>query len=93
MFHLIGDMNIDLTPSKRAKLPTDYHDIILSNGTLPLTTLPTIVSSNSATIIDHILINNLKNKLTPLVFLNDITDHYPIICSIKKCKSFSTKLN
>ena len=87
MFHLIGDMNIDLTPSKRAKLPTDYLDIILSNGTLPLTTLPTIVSSNSATIIDHILINNLKNKLAPLVFLNDITDHYPINCSIKKYKS------
>ena len=33
-------MNIDLTPSKRAKLVTEYLDIILSNGTLPLITLP-----------------------------------------------------
>ena len=92
-FYLIGDMNIDLTPSKRAKLACDYLNIIVSNGTLPLNTLPTRVSSNSATIIGRILSNNLKNKLTSLVFRNDVTDHYLIICSIKKRKSFSTKIN
>ena len=86
-------MNIDLTPPKRAQLATDYLDNIFSNEILSLIKLPIRVSSNSARIIDHILTNNLKNKLTPMVFRNDITDYYPIICSIKKYKSFSTKIN
>ena len=49
------------------------------------------MSSNSAANLDHILTNNLKNKLT-LVFCKGITDHFPIVCSVKKYKSFSTKI-
>ena len=92
-FYQIGDTNIDLTSSKRAKLAIDCLNFILSNGTLSLITLHTRVSSNSAANLDHILTNNLKNKLTPLVFCKDLTDHFPIVCSVKKYKSFSTKIN
>ena len=46
----------------------------------PLTTRPTRVTANSATLIDNIFTNNTCNmgSLLQGVFVTDITDHYPI---------------
>ena len=51
--------------------------MFLSHGVLPLITLPTRVTDDSATIIDHVFTNDVKHSLEPGVMqTQDICDHY-----------------
>ena len=45
---------------------------------------PTRVTPSSGTIIDHILTNDSKHHIIPLVFDYDITDHYPVAALINR---------
>ena len=55
--------------------------MLLLCGILPLITKPTRVSDSSATIIDHILTNDLEHSsILGIVETNEISDHYPILC-------------
>ena len=40
--------------------------------------VPTKVSSGSATLIDNIFTNNIGDKISSGIFINDITNHFPI---------------
>ena len=57
---------------------------MISNSAIPLITLPTRVTAATSTIIDHIITNDLKHKITPFVIRNDLTDHYITVCNIKQ---------
>ena len=35
------------------------------------------MTTSSNTLIDHVYTNDLINKLTPVVIIDDITDHFP----------------
>ena len=50
---------------------------MISKGFLPLTTRPTRVSQNSATLIDNIF-STSKTASNSGVILDDMSDHYPI---------------
>ena len=57
--------------------------MLLSHGVLPLITLPTRVTDVSATIIDHVLTNDIKHSLEPgEIQTQVISDHYPLYCQI-----------
>ena len=57
--------------------------MLLSHGVQPLITLPTRVTDVSATIIDHILTNDIKHSLEPgAIQTQVISDHYPLYCQI-----------
>ena len=45
---------------------------------------PIKVTPSSGTIIDHILTNDSKHQIIPLVFGYDITDHYPVAALINR---------
>ena len=66
--------------------------MLASNGYFPLITLPTLVNDVSSTLIDHLITNDHKNSVFPGMIRTDLTDHYPIICSINTF-TFSNKLN
>jgi len=53
----MGDMNIDLLKFEQHTKTGEYLDNLFSQGSLPLITKPTRVTSHSATLIDHIYTN------------------------------------
>ena len=66
--------------------------MLASYGYFPLITLPTRVNDVSSILIDHLITNDHKNSIFPGIIKTDLTDHYPIFCSIKTF-TFSNKLN
>jgi len=82
-----GDANINLLSSDGTIDP--YTDLMYSNCFLPCITLPTRVTSNTQTIIDHIWSNIISNVKSG-VFENDITDHYTIFTCILDRRSVKT---
>ena len=58
----MGDYNINLLNVDSHQLTSDFNDTLFSNGIVPMITHPTRVTSNSATLIDNILTNQLNNN-------------------------------
>ena len=77
---ICGDINVDLLKpdSTQTKI---YIDTILNDDTLPYITLPTRITSHSATLIDHILIHkplkHMDKKIVSGNLLFEIADHLP----------------
>ena len=90
--YLIGDININIFSINNAKYASDYGNMLSSNGYFPLITLPTRVNDVSSTRIDHLITNDYKISIFPSIIKTDLTDHYPIFCSINTF-TFSNKLN
>ena len=88
---LIGDLNINIsTSASRSNYAFDYLNVLASHGYFPLITLPTRVTNSSATIIDHIITNDNLHTLKPGVIRADLSDHYPIFCTISNISSKKT---
>ena len=77
---LVGDFNLNIKPLPDSKFPdrhaSKYLDMHISNGYYPLINVPTRVTDSSSTIIDH------THNILPGVIKIDLTDHYPIFCTI-----------
>ena len=56
--------------------------MLISNGYYPLINVPTRVTDNSSTIIDHIVTSDHTHNILPGVIKTDLTDHCPIFCTI-----------
>ena len=85
-YFIVGDLNIN-TINKNNNVTNELSNMIASLGTFPIITLPTRVTENSKTLIDHILTNDHLHGILPGVFRSDITDHYPIFCIISNLPS------
>ena len=85
-FYILGDFNIDLLKIEQHKPSADYINSIFSLGCLQLMTLPTRCIHNSATLIDHILTNDILPSYTCGAFANRISDHFPIFCILPLTK-------
>ena len=77
---LCGDFNVDLVSASNAS--NSVVDMFNSFNFYPLVTLPTRVSNNSATCIDHIWYNEFNVGVAG-IFVTDITDHYTIFVSLR----------
>ena len=76
---LLGDININLLKHTSHNDTQHYLDTLLENGYMPLINLPTRITENSATLIDHILTNiNDLDSLETAVITSHISDHLPI---------------
>ena len=71
---MLGDLNINLLNFEIHQSTNEYLNIMISNSLLPVITLPTRISSSSATLIDHIF-TNIDHLLAGTI-ITDITDHY-----------------
>ena len=80
---IAGDINIDLTKCTNNQEITDYVDNLLINNFLPVTVLPTRITTRSATLIDHLYYYEGTRHRETFVksanCLEDITDHLPNI--------------
>ena len=73
---LVGDLNINLLSVNDNPEIASYLDLMLSNNLLPAITLPTRVTSSSATLIDHIFTNAHTQKIISGTITTEITDHF-----------------
>ena len=80
--------NINIQSDSRTTYANNYINLLLSHVVFSLITIPTRVSENSVTIIDHIISNDTINELNPGIIQTDLTDHYPLFCVVKRfhCK-------
>ena len=68
---------INLLKYSEHKPTTDYLDTLLSHGMIPKITVPTRVTHSSATLIDHIFVNETPDRACPAgTIKSSMTDHY-----------------
>jgi len=86
-YYFCGDLNINFLQSDFKLNISNYSDMLISLGCIPLIRHPTRITSSSATLIDHMYSNNLLNILTPFILLiEDISDHFPVILLLNNTK-------
>ena len=76
--YIMGDFNLDLLNHSSHQFTNEFLDIMYANSFSPLMTLPTRLTSHSATLIDNIFTNNLEKYAFSGLILSDISDHLPI---------------
>lgn len=86
---LMGDMNIDLIKYETHIQTCEYLDNIFSHGFLPVITLPTRVTATSATLIDHIYINDTSNVNNSGIIITDVADHFGTFYSTNDARTSS----
>ena len=83
---IIGtDQNLNYLKINQHSQTSEFLDINLSNGILPVITKPTRITHDKATLIDNIYID-LKDSHHSLagIILNDMSDHLPCFLFIEK---------
>ena len=69
----VGDFNIDILDEVNA---SEFSNIMFSHNFFPLINIPTRVTENAASCLDHIWYNSF-NSLISGSFILDVSDHYP----------------
>ena len=72
------DYNINFVNFVTHKKPNDFIDNVISQGFIPYITKPTRITSNSATLIDHIYSNHSHPNNESGIIITDIADHFAI---------------
>ena len=75
---ICGDFNIDLINPYKHNTTDDFISSMYSMSLFPKITRPTRITLNSATLIDNIYTNELEDKITGGILINDISDHLPV---------------
>ena len=76
-----GDININLNSTTLSNSAKNFQEILASESYYPLITLPTRVTRNSSTLIDHLFTNTLLPIESGTLDCG-ITDHRAIFCTI-----------
>ena len=79
---ILGDININFLKYNIDNQTSDFLDMILSLGFLPIITKATRITDHTATLIDHIYTNVPQKVLKAGICLADISDHLPIFCTV-----------
>ena len=75
--------NIDLLKVKTKNHYCEYFDEMVSQGFIPRITLPTRISEQSSTLMDNIYTNNIDERESSGILLNQISDHQMIFTLIE----------
>lgn len=93
---MIGDLNIDILNSENTN-NLKYLSILQALGYKSLINIPTWVTLNTSTCLDHIFMKrNLPSncvELHPVVINTNIIDHYPVYLDIKFLDEKNIKTN
>ena len=76
--YIVGDINIDIL--QEGVRQSDFVDVMHSMSYIPLITMPTRVTNNTATLLDHIWTNQLHEARTGILNIST-TDHFPTFAS------------
>jgi hypothetical protein len=84
---IAGDINIDLIKTDCIQSYDEYLKVMLCNQFTPTITLPTRITENSLTLIDHIFVRLpaqlLSNDIKAGNLYCDISDHLPNFCCVE----------
>jgi exonuclease III len=84
---ICGDLNIDALKVNLHGPTTNFMNILMINNFIPHITLPTRITENSVSLIDHILIKtklkNVEDTKTCGNIYSDISDHLPNFLLLK----------
>lgn len=87
---ICGDFNLDLLSFNSHNHTAEFIDMLFSAGFLQLISNPTRVSShnnlNSATLIDHIWTNDVKDQMVAGIITTYLSDHFSTFHIIKTNK-------
>lgn len=75
---IMGDLNIDILKVKTHEKTSNFIENCLANGFLQIITKPTRVSNGSATLIDHLYTNCIRNRFHSGIITSRVSDHFPI---------------
>ena len=82
-----GDINIDLLKADSCPLYDSYLKLMMCNCFTPTITLPTRITDNTVTLIDHIFIKVPHRMLSQCITAGnlfcDISDHLPNFCFLE----------
>jgi hypothetical protein len=91
MCTIAGDFNIDLLKAECHSPTTDFVNCLFSHSFYPVINKPTRITETSATLIDNFLINyNSQFKVVPSILCSDISDHLPILLSVRLNQGIKT---
>ena len=78
--YFLGDLNIDFLKADDHRATGELLDVLYCCNVFPLITKPTRVTSTTATLIDHILTNNLDDNMMHIqgILCTSISDHYAV---------------
>ena len=65
----------------------NYINAIACNGVYLINTKPTRVTASAVTLINHVITNDVTHTISSSIILNDMNDHYPLLCNIRKFKT------
>ena len=76
--YLFGDYRINLLNVDNHVSTSEFLDTMFSYFAYPLINRPTRSVKESATLIDNIYSNIIKNDILTGIFYTDISDHFPV---------------
>lgn len=94
---IVGDVNIDIL-NKNVFVVNEYLSTLARHGFEPYIQIPTRVTKDGATCLDHIFVKKKQNmenfQITSYVLNYNITDHFPValnlVCSNRNSKVIPT---
>ena len=90
---IFGDININLLHKDKDKSINNYLNEIHSFGITNLIDVPTRVTNQGGTLIDHFYFSNPQRVQNAQVLLSDISDHFPLYVKLKNCNLTKTHVN
>ena len=84
---VLGDININFLNYNNDNHTSDFLDMLLDLGFMPL-----ITKDHTSTLIDHIYTIMPGKPITAGICLADVSDHLPIFCTIANKLSASTEI-
>ena len=88
---ITGDINIDSSKQDSNYNILNYFDMLNIHYFTNAIELPTRITDTSQTLIDHFYCNEPEKKVISSVILSDISDHLPILVSVKNSKEITQK--
>ena len=86
-YFVLGDININTNTTNLNSL--NFINMLSTNCSTSIIDIPTRVTCTSSTVFDHIITNENRHVIRPVVVDHSITDHFPIMAIIER--KFVTK--
>ena len=89
--YLAGDFNLNLLHCESSKHVKNFINTLLQHNLVPTINKPTRITTNTITLIDNIITNDIINNLTGVI-KSDVSDHFPnfLICQ-KNLETFKNE--
>ena len=80
---LAGDFNYNFLPVFQNIHTNDFATLMTAYGFFPLISKATRIQNESESLLDNVFINDLSTFCSSGVFVEDLSDHFPIFASLK----------